>query len=61
MKKSLWIVVIIVAAFLGFLIGYSVPPMVEVGMIGGSGEMAKAPGEVSKDMQEYYEDLLKEK
>ncbi len=60
MKKSLWIVVVIVAAFLGFLVGYSVPPMVEVGMIGGSGEQPRARDELSKEMQEYYEELLKE-
>ena len=60
MKKSLWIVVVIVAAFLGFLVGYSVPPMIEVGMIGGSGEIPGVAQELSEEMQEYYADLLKE-
>lgn len=60
MKKSLWIVVVIVAAFLGFLVGYSVPPMIEVGMIGGSVENPGAAQELSEEMQEYYADLLKE-
>ena len=30
-KKNLWMVIIIVAGFLGFMMGYSVPPFLEVG------------------------------
>ncbi len=60
MKNSLWVVIVIVAAFLGFLMGYTLPPLIEVGMIGGSGERPGVQTELSEDMQDYYDDLLKE-
>ncbi len=60
MKNSLWLVIVIVAASLGFLMGYTLPPLVEVGMIGGSGEQPGTQTEVSKEMQDYYNDLLEE-
>lgn len=60
MKNSLWMVIVIVAAFLGFLIGYTLPPLIEVGMIGGKGEKPGMQTELSEEMQDYYEDLLKE-
>lgn len=56
MKNNLWIVIIVVAGFLGFLTGYSVQPLIEVGMLGGHGE----PGlqsEVDQEMDEYYDKL----
>jgi hypothetical protein len=61
MKSGLWIVIIVVGGFMGFLLGYSLPPMIEVGMIGG-GEQQEIgiQTEVSEDMQEYYNNLLKE-
>jgi hypothetical protein len=61
MKSGLWVVIIVVGSFMGFLMGYSLPPMIEVGMIGG-GEKQEIgiQTEVSDDMQEYYDNLLKE-
>lgn len=61
MKSGLWVVVIVVGSFMGFLMGYSLPPMIEVGMIGG-GEKQEIgiQTEVTEDMQEYYNNLLKE-
>ena len=61
MKNGLWVVIIVVGVFMGFLMGYSLPPMIEVGMIGG-GEQQQVglQPEVSDDMQEYYKNLLKE-
>ena len=61
MKSGLWVVIIVVGSFMGFLMGYSLPPMIEVGMI-GSGEQQSVgiQTEVSDDMQEYYDNLLKE-
>ncbi len=61
MKSSLWIVIAVVAGFLGFMVGYSVPPLVEVGMIGGGGEKIGLKSEVSQDMEDHYRDLLEEK
>ena len=61
MTKGLWIVILVVGSFMGFLIGYSVPPMIEVGMIGGEGhQQAGIKTEVTDDLQKHYEDLLKE-
>jgi len=39
MNSDLWIVFAVTAAFIGFLMGYGVPPMQEVGLeaIGGQG------------------------
>ena len=61
MKGGLWVVIIVVGSFMGFLMGYSLPPMIEVGMIGG-GEKQEIgiQTEVTEDMQEYYNNLLKE-
>ncbi len=61
MKSGLGVVIIVVGSFMGFLMGYSLPPMIEVGMI-GSGEKQEIgiQTEVSEDMQEYYNNLLKE-
>ncbi len=60
MKDSLWMIIVVVAVFLGFLIGYSVPPLVEVGMIGNQGGKAGVKTEVETEMQDYYRDLHKE-
>lgn len=60
MKKDLWVVILVVGCFMGFLMGYSLPPMFEVGLIGGSGEQdIGLKSEVSDDMEEYYKQLLK--
>lgn len=61
MKNSLWLVILVVAAFLGFIVGYSVPPLVEVGMIGGKAEEVGLKAEMTEEMKDYYSDLLQEK
>jgi hypothetical protein len=61
MKNSLWLVIFVVAAFLGFIVGYSVPPLVEVGMIGGKAEEVGLKSEMTKEMKDYYGDLYQEK
>jgi hypothetical protein len=50
--------ILITGIFVGFLMGYSVPPMVEVGMIGG-GDSAEVglQSEIDQDMEEYYRGL----
>ena len=50
--------ILITGIFIGFLMGYSVPPMVEVGMIGG-GDSAEVglKSEVDEDLEEYYRSL----
>ncbi|MDH5392571.1 MAG: hypothetical protein OEY11_05230 [Gammaproteobacteria bacterium] len=61
MKRELWIVILVVAIFMGFLMGYSLPPMYEVGMIGNKSEQpAGLKSGVSKEMEEYYKNLSKD-
>jgi hypothetical protein len=60
MKSTFWIVVVIVMGFTGFLIGYSLPPFVEAGIIGGGPNKVKAGAQLDTKTQEYYKDLLKE-
>ncbi len=61
MKNSLWLVIVVVAAFLGFIVGYSVPPLVEVGMIGGKAEKVGLKADMTKERKDYYSDLHQEK
>ncbi len=60
MKSTLWIVIVIVVGFTGFLIGYSLPPFVEAGIIGGGPNKVKAGAQLDTKTQDYYKDLLKE-
>ncbi len=60
MKESLWVVIVVTAAFVGFLMGYSLPPLVETGMLTGKGGQAGVASELDEEMQDYYRDLLKE-
>lgn len=61
MKDELWGVILIVAIFMGFMMGYSLPPMLEVGMIGAGPEREIGlKSGVDEAMDQYYRDLLKE-
>ncbi len=62
MKSSLWVIILVAVAFGAFLVGYSVPPMIEVGMIGGGGEGREIglKSEVDETMEEYYRGLAAE-
>ena len=61
MKSGLWVVILVVASFMGFMMGYSVPPMIETGMIGGEeGQKMGVKSEVDKEMEEYYKSLSTE-
>jgi hypothetical protein len=58
MKSGLWVVILVVAIFMGFLMGYSLPPMIEVGMIGGGQDEAIGlKTDVDEDMEQYYKQL----
>jgi hypothetical protein len=60
MKSTFWVVVVIVMGFTGFLIGYSLPPFVEAGIIGGGPNKVKAGAQLDTKTQDYYQNLLKE-
>lgn len=61
MTRTLWTMILITGIFIGFMMGYSVPPMIEVGMIGGgdNAEMG-VKSEIDEDMEEYYRSLSQE-
>lgn len=60
MKKELWVVIAVVGAFMGLMIGYSVPPMLEVGLIGGDKETVGISTEMSDELAEHYKNLVNE-
>lgn len=61
MKNGLWVVILVVSAFMGFMMGYSVPPMIEVGMIGAEeGQTAGIKADVDSEMDQYYKQLAGE-
>jgi hypothetical protein len=60
MKNGLWVVILVVAIFMGFLMGYSLPPMFEVGLIGANKDQPVGlKSDVNEEMEQYYQDLLK--
>ena len=58
MKTQLWIIITLVVGFLGFMMGYSVPPFIEVGFTGGD-EAGIESGTIDKDLMKQYENLYK--
>ncbi|MEE8343156.1 MAG: hypothetical protein V3R51_05075 [Gammaproteobacteria bacterium] len=60
MKNTLWKVIVVVALFLGFLMGYSIPPMVEVGGVAGHGAERGGEKELTQELLDYYKDLAEE-
>jgi len=61
MKDSLWIVIVVTMVFISFLLGYSVPPLIESGMIGGKGTKVGVDTELDTKTEDYYRNLLEEK
>lgn len=60
MKISLWIIIVVVVGFVGFLMGYSLPSFIEAGVIGGGPNKVKAGAQLDKQTADYYKNLLKE-
>jgi hypothetical protein len=60
MKKELWVVITVVAVFMGLIIGYSIPPMLEAGMIFGEKSEIGLKSEVSQELENYYKNLADE-
>lgn len=61
MRNSLWAVIAIVGAIMGFLMGYSTAPMIESGMLSGQGGKPPPKIETSKELEQYYKELYKER
>ena len=58
-KTTLWLVNIVVLGFLGFMIGYSVPPFIEVGF-GDNIEMLEEGEPLPEDLLKQYEHLYQD-
>lgn len=59
MKRDFWIITTIVVSLIGFMLGYSVPPFVEVGF-GNRDEVGGSGPTVDKELMKQYENLLKQ-
>ena len=59
MKRDFWIIVMIVTAFLGFMMGYALPPFMEVGF-GTADEAAQEETLSEEDLMKQYEELYQE-
>lgn len=57
MKSDLWIVFAVTAGFLGFLMGYGVPPLAEIGIsaIGHGGVAVEEATEADAAMDQFEE------
>jgi len=60
MKSDLWVVIVVTVTFVGFMMGYSLPPLIQTGMLTGKGEKAELTRELGEEMEQYYRDLLKD-
>jgi hypothetical protein len=58
-KNTLWLVNVIVIGFVGFMIGYSVPPFIEVGF-GENIELLEEGAPLPDDLLKQYEHLYDE-
>jgi len=59
MNKSLWIIYTVVAGFTGYLLGYSVPSMIETSAaenVGGVEIEEQSPVD-SEELSDYYKEL----
>ncbi|RMG01203.1 MAG: hypothetical protein D6726_09970 [Nitrospirae bacterium] len=60
MKNTpLWIIIIIVVGFLGFMMGYAVPPFMEVGF-GHGGEAVQEGSPQEEELMKQYEQLYQD-
>jgi hypothetical protein len=61
MKSDLWVVFAVTAGFMGFLMGYGVPPMQEVGIdaVGGHGAPPVESSAESDAAMEQFRELQK--
>ena len=58
MDKTLIAIIIIVALFTGYLLGFSIPPYVQAGVFSDRKEKG-VESKIDKKMEQYYKDLYK--
>lgn len=59
MNKTFAIVILIVSLFVGFLLGYSIPPFIHAGVFSDREEKGVAI-EIDEELEKYYENLYPE-
>ncbi len=59
MQTNFWIIVIVVVAFLGFMMGYAFPPFMEVGF-GQGGKGAEVGTASEEELMKQYEELYED-
>lgn len=59
MNRYHGIVITVVILFLGFLLGYSIPPFIQAGVFSERDEKG-VEVKIDKDMEEYYKNLYQE-
>lgn len=60
MTRTLWIIIVVISGFLGFMMGYSFPPFLQTDLSGGKLQIKPEAQQVDKKMQDYYKNLYKE-
>ena len=60
MSKSLWIIIVVVSGFLGFMMGFSFPPFLQTDLSAGKLKVAPASQKIDKNLQDYYKNLYQE-
>jgi len=58
MNKIFGIIILTITLFVGFLLGYSIPPFIHAGVFSDREEKG-VEVLVDEDMEKYYEDLFK--
>jgi NhaP-type Na+/H+ or K+/H+ antiporter len=58
MDKTLIVIIVIVTLFTGFLIGFSMPPFIQAGVLSERKEKG-VESKIDKKMEQYYKDLYK--
>lgn len=59
-KKAFAIVILVVTLFMGFMLGYSIPPFIHSGVFTGR-EQKGVDVQMNEKTEDYYKNLFKEK
>ena len=59
MNKAFWIIILIVTLFVGFLLGYSIPPFIHAGVFSDRAEKG-VEVVIDEDLEKFYDELYKE-
>ena len=59
MPKTFGLILFIVIMFVGYLLGYSIPPFIQAGVFSDR-EVKGVATEIDEDLEEYYKQLYQE-